>query len=324
MSRTTFVSALAVVLAFALSADAEGQPGWIAEPVSSPLALTAPGAAPSELDLAEREVERATAARDRVQAELDGLSQQREAAHARVMQRFRALYRMRRAGVLPLSGGFDALLSHQARVDRLERMVVRDAHAARTLRARQSALQDEADRLTEELEDETARAGALRDARDRESAQLEILSQMIEQPAGFTAGGRDGFGIRVHGSGAPRGLAADRGRLPLPVAGSAQLADDSREGGAGLALTASSGVTVRAVHRGRVAFGAPHPAYGRLVIVDHGDNHYTVYGGLGAIGVRVGQSVDRDAVLGIVGTQPLFFQVRRGTRPLDARAWLGL
>ncbi|HBQ17679.1 MAG TPA: peptidase, partial [Myxococcales bacterium] len=56
----------------------------------------------------------------------------------------------------------------------------------------------------------------------------------------------------------------------------------------------------------------------------HGDGHYTVYGGLGAVAVQVGQQVPANTPLGTVGGQPLFFQVRRGTRALDARAWLGL
>ena len=317
VSRSSVASFLCV--AFALiypSGRAVGQLGWAPEPVDSPLE--------AELEAIETELARATTERDRVQAELSGLEERTDEARRRLVDRFRALYRLRRAGALPLAGGFDALLAHQARIQRLERMVVRDARGMTALRGRALALREELNRQNDELAETEERATRVRDRQDARERELQALSAMIEEPSDYVGGGATGgFGVRVHGE-PTRGFAAERGRLPLPVAGSAQLADATREGGAGLALTASNGVTVRAVYRGRVAFGASHPGYGRLVIVDHGDNHYSVYGGLGAIGVRVGQTVDRDSVLGLVGPQPLFFQVRRGTRPLDARAWLGL
>jgi hypothetical protein len=40
--------------------------------------------------------------------------------------------------------------------------------------------------------------------------------------------------------------------------------------------------------------------------------------------VSVGQTLARGAELGVLDTAPVFFQVRRGTRALDARIWLGL
>lgn len=153
-----------------------------------------------------------------------------------------------------------------------------------------------------------------------------MLSEMIDDPVGFSGPSMgSGFGVRL--TEPPPGgfqLAADRGRLPLPVAGSAEVRDAAREGGAGLELVVASGVTVRAVAPGRVSFAAEHPAYGRLVIVDHTDGHYTVYGGLGVVAVQPGGQVQRGSVLGAVGPQPVFFQVRRGTRPLPAREWLGI
>ncbi|MCZ7683294.1 MAG: M23 family metallopeptidase [Sandaracinaceae bacterium] len=135
-------------------------------------------------------------------------------------------------------------------------------------------------------------------------------------------------GARASGSASPtpsprasrRFAGASRSRS----AAAPRLADAQREGGAGLELSAAQGTGVRSVGAGRVAYAAPHPAYGRLVILDHGDGYYTVYGGLGVLAVQVGQSLTADAPLGSIGGQPLFFQVRRGTRPLPAREWLGI
>lgn len=101
-----------------------------------------------------------------------------------------------------------------------------------------------------------------------------------------------------------------------------------REDGIGLELLAPAGTAARGVADGRVAFAGQYSSYGQLVIIDHGDNYFTVYGGLGTIGVSVGSHVMEGAELGRLGldgpSQGLYFEVRRGTRALDAASWLGL
>ncbi len=283
------------------------------------LTLLLPVGASAQDELADAlgTLERASAEQARVQAEMQALVGQRGASRRRLRERVRALHRMRRAGALPLSGGFDALLRHQSRLNRLEQLVRRDVEGLHDMERRVAALRDESVRLAAEVEEGERRAAALREA---EESQLALLSQMMEDPASYS----DGFGLRLSDGSAPAGLASQRGNLPLPVGGSARIATAEREGGAGLELAATAGVSVRAVHTGRVAYASQHPAYGSLVILDHGDGHYTVYGGLGAVAVQVGQQVPANTPLGTVGGQPLFFQVRRGTRALDARAWLGL
>ena len=67
----------------------------------------------------------------------------RAGARQSVTTRTRALYRLSRAGVLPLAGGFDALLGHAARVERLTRMLERDVEAMGELARRESALAEE-------------------------------------------------------------------------------------------------------------------------------------------------------------------------------------
>ena len=87
------------------------------------------------------------------------------------------------------------------------------------------------------------------------------------------------------------------------------------------------GAPVHAVAEGRVAFAGTYGSYGRVVILDHGDSFYTVYGGLGAFAARVGDSVSRGTKLGEVGAAArpaVFFEVRRSTRTLDPRLWTGL
>ncbi|MCB9593452.1 MAG: peptidoglycan DD-metalloendopeptidase family protein [Sandaracinaceae bacterium] len=288
----------------------------------------ASGQVTPDVGVATREVATVRAERERAQTEVAALRAQQSNARRRLRERVRMLHRLRRAGSLPMASGFDAVLRHQARVARLERLVGRDARAFQTIGRRVSELEAEETRLESAERDSEARLVALRREEDERQSEMQLIEQMMEDPAawvGPSMGMGQGFGIRL--SDAPaRGyqLAQERGRLPLPVGGSAQVRDAEREGGAGLEIITSAGVSVRAVGPGTVSYASTHPAYGRLVIVDHGDGHYTVYGGLGAITTRSGSPIEREAVLGAVGPQPVFFQVRRGTRPLPAREWLGI
>jgi septal ring factor EnvC (AmiA/AmiB activator) len=78
------------------------------------------------------------------------------------------------------------------------------------------------------------------------------------------------------------------------------------------------------VAAGRVAFADSYGSYGRLVILDHGDRYYTAYGGFAAIDVQVGDEVSKSARLGTADASAVYFEVRKGTKTEDARAWLGL
>ena len=46
------------------------------------------------------------------------------------------------------------------------------------------------------------------------------------------------------------------------------------------------------MHEGTVAFADPFTGYGNLVIIDHGDGAYSLYGHLGAIDVARGDRVE--------------------------------
>ncbi len=311
--RPLTLGLLAAVGLLGLSAQAESQ-----------LGVEARGSA---LAQALDDAESARNEQSRLEGELEALVGRRNGARQRLRSHVRTFYRLRRAGALPLAGGFEALLTHQARVDRLERMVQRDVDGLRRMDSRVGELRGSVAQVAGRIEALDARAEELRAEEQAQLDQMEILSGMIEDPAAWSgpAMGGGGFGIRYSdGAPLPGGLASERGRLPLPVSGSVQLRDAQREGGAGLDVLAELDARVRAVAPGRVAYAAAHPGYGRLVILEHPGEYFTVYGGLGRVTVQTGDAVPREAVLGVVGPQALFFQVRRGTRPLSAREWLGI
>jgi septal ring factor EnvC (AmiA/AmiB activator) len=124
-----------------------------------------------------------------------------------------------------------------------------------------------------------------------------------------------------------------RGRLTWPVAGT--LIHDfgqPRVGGQlkwnGVVLAAEQGREVRAVYHGRVAFADWLAGMGLLVIVDHGDGYMTLYGYNETILKSTGDWVAPGDVLATVGdsggqARPgLYFEIRKGTRPLNPRRWV--
>lgn len=341
----TVRTASSAVLLVALVAPVAAQPGvFLGQPagLGQSAGLGQPVAGPLE-DLSrqiaarEEKIRQAGEEKARLEIEIAELVARTEAAQEELRRRARALYRMRRAGMLPIAGGFDALLSHLSRLERLERMVRSDLSAIAFLRSRRQALRGEVARKEEEASE----------AR-RELAQLQQRKQTLEQQlwaqrtyAGLfdpayaprlpvtVPGGRPApapavpsYGLTVRGAEPTSGFAQLRGRLRLPVAGGA-VREAQREDGRGLEFV-SPGASVVAAADGRVAFSQRYGGYGTLVILDHGDDYYTLYGGLVQTPLVPGEWVGEGARVGVLGSQPLFFAVKRGTRSLDARSWVGL
>ena len=297
-------------------------------------------------------VEQLEAERARAEAEVESLTTRRAETNRRLRDRARALYRLTRAGALPLSGGFPALLTHLGRRARLERIVRGDLEAMEDLRTRAAALREESSARAVQLEEVRATLRTL----EAEKTQLQqggVFAGMFGGPSAFggapaygsgAPGGGvvasgptyglqhspvvsgDSFGLRVVDGSSTSGpsFESQRGQLMIPLLSPTGMREATREEGAGLEVSGPAGASVRAAADGRVAFAHTHSTYGRLVILDHGGSFFTIYGGLGRIDVTVGQSVTRGSSVGSLDASALFFQVRRGTRALEARTWLGL
>ena len=97
----------------------------------------------------------------------------------------------------------------------------------------------------------------------------------------------------------------------------------------GIDIAAPLGTAVRVVAKGRVDFTSDDfGAYGQLVIVNHGDGYYTLYGHLSSISVAVGSEVATGQTIGLSGDTGslkgpiLHFEVRKGAQSLDPEGWL--
>jgi septal ring factor EnvC (AmiA/AmiB activator) len=95
----------------------------------------------------------------------------------------------------------------------------------------------------------------------------------------------------------------------------------------GIEIAAAAGAPVRAVHGGTVAHAAPFSGFGNLVIVDHGNRAFSVYGFLDEVRVARGARVEPGHIVGSVGLDPagqaaLHFELRVDGEPVDPLQWL--
>ncbi|MFY9269984.1 MAG: peptidoglycan DD-metalloendopeptidase family protein [Candidatus Manganitrophaceae bacterium] len=96
----------------------------------------------------------------------------------------------------------------------------------------------------------------------------------------------------------------------------------------GIEIEPSRGDNVRSVFDGIVTFADWFRGYGMVIIVDHGENYYSVYAHLAKLLVSVGDRVAKEMPIGQVGEtglsqgSNLYFEIRHQGEPLDPLAWL--
>ena len=111
------------------------------------------------------------------------------------------------------------------------------------------------------------------------------------------------------------------GRIRLPQTGTTIL---SR----GISIAVPEGTPVRAVFDGKVRFAGWYTGYGKLVILDHGHEVYTLYAHNREIRVRVGQIVEKGTIIAISGQTAslqgpvLYFEIRLHARAENPMDWL--
>ena len=96
----------------------------------------------------------------------------------------------------------------------------------------------------------------------------------------------------------------------------------------GIQIRIELATEVKACAEGRVAHADYLRGYGNIVILDHGQGWYTLYGHLSQISVQTGQNVGRDTLIGYSGESGsnvgpvLFFGIRNRDESFDPVEWL--
>jgi septal ring factor EnvC (AmiA/AmiB activator) len=96
----------------------------------------------------------------------------------------------------------------------------------------------------------------------------------------------------------------------------------------GLKIEAVAGTQVRAVFQGTVLFSQWFKGYGNLIILDHGNRVFSLYGNLKASTVAVGDHISTGQPIAGVGESEetssghLYFEIRHDNKPEDPQKWL--
>jgi len=165
-----------------------------------------------------------------------------------------------------------------------------------------------------------------RDLNAQLTGELEAAQQRLQATIGQMGTGR--------GSAATLPLRPFRGVLPWPATGVVTGPfgrQTSRNGISvtrnGVEISLPDGQPVRVVHEGTVAYADRFTGYGTLVIVDHGDSAYSLYGFLASLEVAKGDVLDGQSAVGVSGRNPagnpsLYFELRVDGKPVDPLQWL--
>ena len=295
-------------------------------------------------------------------AEAEDLDRALAERHAVLRQRVVALYRWQRSGSpLAILNGTESLGNFMQRKHYLQAALSYDRELAAQLREaseRQGLVQQELAQKIEQLDSQKQALGAAKEAVRQEAQKKKIvlaslrrekatrsqalremeaaahrLARMLDQMSRRVVGRPSETPLAPSTGG---GLDALRGRLDWPVKGRVSApfgkfkhpefaAEIVRKG---IDIDAPLGDSIRAVERGRVVYASHFSGYGNMLIVDHGERYYTIYGHLAEILKKNGEEVRRGEVLGRVGDSDswsgakLYFEMRKDGRSVDPMAWL--
>ena len=96
----------------------------------------------------------------------------------------------------------------------------------------------------------------------------------------------------------------------------------------GIDIKADKGEPIRSVFQGKVLYSSWFKGYGNMIIIDHGNNYYTIYAHLEEIFKSKGDAVETREVIATVGDTgsmegaKLYFEVRHHGKPQNPLRWL--
>jgi septal ring factor EnvC (AmiA/AmiB activator) len=167
---------------------------------------------------------------------------------------------------------------------------------------------------------------ARRDLNAQLTGELQAAQQKLQASLAQLGAGRPAAAVSLP-------IRPFRGALPWPAAGIVVSRFGTAPGGgrgtarSGIEISLGEGRPVRSVHDGTVVFADQFTGYGNLVIVEHGDNAYSLYGHLDSLEVKRGDRVDAQSRVGVSGRNPsgnpaLYFELRIDSKPVDPLQWL--
>lgn len=228
---------------------------------------------------------------------------------------------------------------HQARIDGVERTL--KALEAKREAARQALAELEQLRLSREQalagleQQKAARSALLAQVQERLRSGTSALSQRKAEQARLEALVESlSQAVQRQAFVAPRGRFGDnRGRLVRPAGGEIlarfnHLKSDGETRWKGLWIAAEEGSGVRAVADARVVYVGWMHRLGLLLVLDHGDGYFSLYGHNRTALKNVGDPVSAGDVIAEAGDtgghdrSGVYLEIRQGRKALDPAPWL--
>jgi septal ring factor EnvC (AmiA/AmiB activator) len=309
-----------------------------------------------EVIVAEREAEQAATTLAGAEAAVTGAADRVAVLERSMSGRAVALYRAGELGAVPLLFSAGDLREFLSRVQTLRQLLTHDAslltrhrRAEAELEAARAHAREAADASITARANLKARSGELQQERaikqrlvqrlrrsrslERSAlAELETAARALEEAVAALPQGP----LPAPAPKPSQAFATLRGKLRAPVAGKVsrgfgRVVESEFKTATfrkGVEFDVPIGTAVRAVAEGQVRFAGRFRGYGNTVIVDHGDQYFTVFAHLSRLDVAVGDAVEPGRAIALSGETGslhgplLYFEVRRGGKALDPRSWL--
>ncbi len=288
------------------------------------------------------------------------LSRELASLKQRYSQRLRALYKMGRSGYAAAALSPDGLDQTLKRIKYLgmitlqDQAVIRDyGNALRMLAARQTEIAEKKNEQIARRRTVEAKKAELEARRQKKSVILagvrqekglyeQSLRELEESSASLWAmikkAEREKREAKATAPSRPERESADRNksRLPWPLEGPVLTKFGMQRHPQfgtmiyrrGIEIQAHEGEAVRAVRDGQVAYADWYKGYGKLLILDHGNGFYTLYGNLSRLDLNKGDRAAAGQVIGLAGDtgslkgSKLYFEIRRNGEAQNPLLWL--
>ncbi len=217
---------------------------------------------------------------------------------------------------------YASLEQYRKKLDQQERKLAqllgRRDTISRSVQAGMASVNEEKRTLLKVRVDYDKKLAELRRRRGSEEAELKNILKLVESLNLAIA-------ERSRGN-----IDTMKGKLPWPVSGKLRVryAPQQVPASRGLGFAVAEGAEIRAVAGGTVVHNDVLRGFGTVLILQHGEDYYSLYAFLGSSPLRVGQDVAGRQSIGTAGYYPaikgpgLYFELRFKQKAINPEHWL--